>query len=39
MLPREFLSLDSNFCCKAVPGVGGTDFAGVFRDNDSKGRG
>ena len=39
VLPRDFSSLDSIFCCKAVPGVGGTDFAGVFRDNDSKGRG
>ena len=34
MLPRYFTSLDSIFCCKAVPGVG-TDFAGVLIDNDS----
>ena len=39
MLPRDLSSLDSIFCRKAVPGVGGTDFAGVFIDNDSKGRG
>ena len=39
MLPRDFSSLDSIFCCKTVAGVGGTDFAGVFIDNDSKGRG
>ena len=39
MLPRDFLSLDSIFCCKAVPGVGVTDFAGVLRDNDWKSRG
>ena len=39
MLPRELSSLDSIFCCKAVLGFGGTDFAGVFIDNDSKGRG
>ena len=36
MLPRDFSSLDSIICCKAVPGVGETDFAGVLRDNDSK---
>ena len=34
--PRDVLSLDSIFCCKTVPGVGGTEFAGVLRDNDSK---
>ena len=27
------------FSVVAVPGVGGADFAGVFRDKDSKGRG
>ena len=39
VLPRDFSSLDSIFCCKAVAGVGGTDLAGVFRDNDLKSRG
>ena len=39
MLPRDFSKLDSIFCCKAVPGVGGTVFAGVLRDNELKGRG
>ena len=39
VLPRDFSSLDLIFCCKAVIGVGGTDFAGVLIDNDSKGRG
>ena len=39
MLARDFSSLDSIFCCKAVPGVGRTDFPGVLIDNDSKGRG
>ena len=34
VLPRDFSSLDSIFCCKAVPVVGGTDFAGVLTDND-----
>ena len=38
VLPRDVSSLDSIFCCKAVPGVGGTDFAGVLIDNDSKGQ-
>ena len=39
MLPRDFSKFDSIFCCKAVPGVGGTDFAGVLIDNELKGRG
>ena len=39
MLPRDFSNFDSIFCCKAVRGVGGTDFAGVFKDSDSKGSG
>ena len=39
MLPRNFCKLDSIFCCKAVPGVGGTVFAGALRDNELKGRG
>ena len=39
MLPREFSKLDSIFCCKAVPGVGGTVFAGVLSDKELKGRG
>ena len=39
MLSRDFSSLGSIFCCKAVPGVGGTDFAGVLIYNDTKGRG
>ena len=39
MLPRDVSNFDSVFCCKAVPGVGGTGFAGVFKDNVSKGRG
>ena len=38
-LPRDFSKFDSIFCCKAVPGVGGTVFAGVLRDNELKGRG
>ena len=37
--PRDSSSFDSVFCCKAVPGVGGTDFAGVFDDKASKVRG
>ena len=37
--PRDFSNLASIFCCKAVPGVGGTVFAGVLRDNELKGRG
>ena len=32
----DFSSFDSIFCCKAVPGVGGTDFARVVRDSESK---
>ena len=24
MLPRDFSNFDSIFCCRAVPGVGGT---------------
>ena len=39
MLPRDLSKFDSIFCCKAVPGVGGTVFAGVLRDNELKGRG
>ena len=39
MLPRDFSKLDSIFCCKAVPGVGGTVFAGILSDNELKGRG
>ena len=39
MLPRDFSKFDSIFCCKAVPGVGGTVLAGVLRDNELKGRG
>ena len=39
MLPTDFSQFDSIFCCKAVPGVGGTVFAGVLRDNELKGRG
>ena len=30
MLPRDFSKFDSIFYCKAVPGVGGAVFAGVF---------
>ena len=37
--PRDCSSLDSIFCCKAVPGVDGTDFAGVFNGKASKARG
>ena len=37
--PRDFSNLASIFCCKAVPGVGGTVLAGVLRDNELKGRG
>ena len=36
MLPRDICSFDSIFCCKAVPGVDGTVFAGVLKDNDLK---
>ena len=39
VLPRDFSTLDSVFCCKAVPGVGGTVLAGVLIDNELKGRG
>ena len=39
MLPRDFSKFDSIFCCKAVPGVGGTVSAGVLIDNELKGRG
>ena len=39
MLPRDFSRFDSIFYCKAVPGVGGTVFAGALRDNELKGRG
>ena len=39
MLPRDFSKLDSIFCCKAVPGVDGTVFAGVLRDNELNGKG
>ena len=38
-LPRDFSKFHSIFCCKAVPGVGGTVLAGVLRDNELKGRG
>ena len=39
VLPRDFSKFDSIFCCKAVPGVDGTVFAGVLIDNELKGRG
>ena len=39
LLPRYFSKFHSIFCCKAVPGVGGTVFAGVLIDNELKGRG
>ena len=39
MLPRDLSKFDSIFCFKAVPGVGGTVFAGVLRDNELKDRG
>ena len=39
MLPRDFSKFDSIFCCKAVPRVGRTVFAGVLRDNELKSRG
>ena len=39
MLHRDFCKFDSIFCCKAVPGVGGTVFVGVLIDNKLKGRG
>ena len=38
-LPRDFSRFVTIFCCKAVPGVGGTVSAGVLRDNELKGRG
>ena len=38
-LPRDFSKFYFIFCCKVVPGVGGTVFAGVLRDNELKGRG
>ena len=37
--PRDFSNLASIFCCKAVPGVGVTVFAGILRDSELKGRG
>ena len=39
MLPRDFSKFDSIFCCKAVPGVGGTVLACILRDHELKGRG
>ena len=39
VLSRDFSKFYSIFCCKAVPGVGGTVFAGVLIDNELKGRG
>ena len=37
-LPRDFSRFVSILCCKAVPGVGGTDLAGVLSDKELKGR-
>ena len=37
--PGIFLNFDSIFCCKVVPGVGGTVWAGVLIDNELKSRG
>ena len=37
--PGIVSKFDSILCCKAVPGVGGTVFAGVVMDNELKGRG
>ena len=37
--PKDFSSFVSNFCYKAVPGVGGTVLAGVLNDKASKARG
>ena len=39
VLPRDFSKFDSIFCCKAVPGVDGTELAGLLRDNELKVRG
>ena len=39
VLPKGFSKLDSIFCCKAVPGVGVTVFAGILSDKELKGRG
>ena len=39
MLPKDFSKFDSIFCCKAVPGMGGTVLGGVLRDNELKDRG
>ena len=36
MLPRDFSEFDSIFCCKAVPGVGGTVLAGVLRQLEDR---
>ena len=38
-LPRDFSRFVSILCCKAVPGVGGTVWAGVLSDKKLKGRG
>ena len=38
-LPKDFSRFVSILCCKAVPGVGGTDLAGVLSDKELKGRG
>ena len=35
----DFSRFVSIFCCKAVPGVGGTVFAGILSDKELKGRG
>ena len=37
--PGNFLDLFQFFCCKAVPGVGGTVLAGVLSDKELKGKG
>ena len=39
MLLRDFSKFDSFLCCKAVPEVGGTIFAGILIGNELKGRG
>ena len=39
MLPMDFSKFDFILCCKPVPGVGGTLFAGVLLDNELMGRG
>ena len=37
--PGIFQDLFEFFCCKAIPGLGGTNLAGVLRDKELKASG